>query len=718
MAFNNWPWTSLQNLNLDWILRVCKEAQEAADTVDTFDTRITTAQQTADAADLTATTAASNADTARSEAATAQATANAAQASASAANTAISNIRQVPVSLETDVGKSLKATLGGSEWGEIREVPDTVGVSNGEVLTKTASGYEWTNAIGSGGTKIYYYNANNQTPFNYNIFDIIAEIGVGEILPIVTDSLSNNGSKLYYPVFWNTEWTVGDTDPKLIFASIREDRTAIDILSMAQPVHNGTPTVTVYTISFAYVTPEMFGAVGDGVADDTVAVSAAMQNKRVILSKNYKITNTINALAEVVFGNGSAKISSTGGTALSFANSVHLSDFSVETPVQTDGIAIRALKDIVAEHLNITGGRIGIQSDGSYFKNIFRGNTFKNFWGDSAAAVDVLYAGISEFSDNYVESVNNDLDRDADGVRFWQQSGVNLPSVQISNNEFYNCRGRFVKSYSNNTVVENNYCHNDDDFTVITNFVGIDIQRGNSVVRFNHVMSPHAITFYVRQNSDTTHLCEENIFENVDCLGAATTLRQIYVYDGTNGTGKTSVVIRHNKINNDIQMIQIPFMGASVYKITENEFTGHNYYAINTTGTFNANTRFEIHGNVDSEYAYDIGFSGGMPNVKGDRRVRCTDPVNFATISAQDVSFVANTTDLTDYANTAFLSKMGDGNNSFVLLSGDAMVGGYMRNAAGTRVFFHKYSDSVVPNVTSADNGKTLTVVNGEYSLV
>ena len=224
MPFQNFPYTNFQNLNLDWILKTVKEmetvaaeTQELADSVnqrfDAYDDALT--NMNADIVDI---------------------------------ENDIANGRYVPASSD-DSGKYLRATVdNGYEWDEVFQIPDPANEDNGKVLTVLSGAARWATMGGVGGTKMYYYNANNPTPFNYNIFDIIDEIGIAGILPIVTDPLSNNGAKLYFPVFWNTEWTVGDTDPKLIFAAIKEDRTEIDILSMAQSVHNGTPTVTVYTI--------------------------------------------------------------------------------------------------------------------------------------------------------------------------------------------------------------------------------------------------------------------------------------------------------------------------------------------------------------------------------------------------------------------------------------------------------------------------------------
>ena len=60
---------------------------------------------------------------------------------------------------------------------------------------------------------------------------------------------------------------------------------------------------------FAYVTPEQFGAVGDGVTDDTDAIQDALNNCGCIIfdsSKIYKITSAINIHADTIIDlNGS-----------------------------------------------------------------------------------------------------------------------------------------------------------------------------------------------------------------------------------------------------------------------------------------------------------------------------------------------------------------------------------------------------------------------------
>jgi hypothetical protein len=65
---------------------------------------------------------------------------------------------------------------------------------------------------------------------------------------------------------------------------------------------------------FNYVTPELFGAVGDGSTNDAVAIQAAVDSGKPVYfdSKNYRVNSTITLTSNIkLFGNGEASIIST-----------------------------------------------------------------------------------------------------------------------------------------------------------------------------------------------------------------------------------------------------------------------------------------------------------------------------------------------------------------------------------------------------------------------
>jgi hypothetical protein len=90
MAFNNWPYTNFQDLNLGWILARVKEAvtraTEALSSTTGFDGRIATAEANSSEANTKATTALSTANSADGKATEALSTANNASDTANAAS--------------------------------------------------------------------------------------------------------------------------------------------------------------------------------------------------------------------------------------------------------------------------------------------------------------------------------------------------------------------------------------------------------------------------------------------------------------------------------------------------------------------------------------------------------------------------------------------------------------------------------------------------------
>lgn len=119
MAFNifeRWPWTSFQNLNLDWLMKAVREAvtkaDEAAASVGQFDERITTAETNSNEANTKAAEANTKAAEALNTANAASVTANNASDAANAASATASAASANATQAQTDAARALSEVGG------------------------------------------------------------------------------------------------------------------------------------------------------------------------------------------------------------------------------------------------------------------------------------------------------------------------------------------------------------------------------------------------------------------------------------------------------------------------------------------------------------------------------------------------------------------------------------------------------------------------------
>lgn len=194
----------------------------------------------------------------------------------------------------------------------------------------------------------------------------------------------------------NLDWIIG----KMI--ELQQDLDSLDISSIPEEIQqqlsdmitSGQINEIIKEIGGVYITPELYGAVGDGSTDDTIAfldmLAAVKPTQKIFLSGNYLLTNHI-TVSNPVVGNGTSSIilrgaqiiystnsefrnvrfvkdDTSGLTTLVYSNLVMALRISGCTFVNAgasdtarDGIAIRAIADHVnASDLYISGYKRGI----------------------------------------------------------------------------------------------------------------------------------------------------------------------------------------------------------------------------------------------------------------------------------------------------------------------------------------------------------------------
>ena len=330
-----------------------------------------------------------------------------------------------------------------------------------------------------------------------------------------------------------------------------------------------------------FVTPEQFGAIGDGVTDDTAALTEAFTHPYVRMSnKVYRITNTIEVHSNIVEGNDAkivADFSEWKYKVLDFvgvdiisvnkleidANNIGSIAFFVESNGNDNASAESIkIKDCYAHDMNngtsqlsASGIFVTKQSDYVLIDRCKVKNVHRNSHNASISSTGIAVTNLKEqavISNNIIDGVYHDgvNEVNADGIIVYGMDDDN--NAIVKGNHIYNCQGRGIKIQTNNSYIINNVIIN-NDIDLIESFRYIDIQYGNSVIE-NNILNAINTTgggdiSYIKADASNTDYATEYKINNNICKSDGQR-----VHAGVQITGNTlldiSACITNNSLNN------------------------------------------------------------------------------------------------------------------------------------------------------------------------
>lgn len=215
-----------------------------------------------------------------------------------------------------------------------------------------------------------------------------------------------------------------------------------------------------------YVTPEQFGAVGDGVTDDTDAVQNALNNGLYVYCKNTYLINPIEIESKTTLYGGNFIASGSSADNVGLISVKHsdviIDNITVDCMNLMNGISCSNYDNLLVNNCKVKNAKGTNLSFGIYLNR-----------SDDSRVIGCEVFNVSNDNSNITRGVfvnkskKNIVNRctihnitsgdDADGVQiiFDNSDDVDYDRTVLSNCEFWDCQKRYIKIQQKNTLIKN-----------------------------------------------------------------------------------------------------------------------------------------------------------------------------------------------------------------------------------------------------------------------
>ena len=216
-----------------------------------------------------------------------------------------------------------------------------------------------------------------------------------------------------------------------------------------------------------FVTPEMFGAVGDGATDDSVAVQAAFDSGKPVHCENtYLIEDIVVAKGVHIIGGKFLDNGSLNHMLAFDDNGNTIDNVIIENAIfdgQNTGNGLYLnycnspqIRNVEVKNIKYSGGTYGIQVN-RCFNAIIENCYIHNVSNDNSQPTRGVYSNRSTKTivrDTIVHDVTSGNDGDGIQILFDGSQDETNDSCIVSNCKIYNCTKRYLKIQQKNTIIE------------------------------------------------------------------------------------------------------------------------------------------------------------------------------------------------------------------------------------------------------------------------